>query len=61
MSKFESHDATFLEDVFPSKGEVRKEDILYEIKDPNFTNIRSIERKLWTPMKIMHINVDEHG
>ena len=43
VTKFESHDDTFLEDVFPSKGEVRKEDILYEMKDPNFTNIRSIE------------------
>ena len=32
-----------MEDVFPSKGEVRKEDILYEVLDPNFTNIRSIE------------------
>ena len=43
VTEFESRDATFMEDVFPSKGEVRKEDILYKMKDPNFTNIRSIE------------------
>ena len=43
MTEFESRDPTFMEDVFPSKGEVRKEDILYEMKDPDFTNIRSIE------------------
>ena len=43
VTEFESRDPTFMEDVFPSKGEVRKEDILYEMKDPDFTNIRSIE------------------
>ena len=42
--EFKSRDATFMEDVFPSKGEVRKEDILYEIKDTELTNIRSVQR-----------------
>ena len=39
VTGFESHDATFMEDVFPSKGEVREEDILYEVKDLEFTNL----------------------
>ena len=34
MIEFKFHDATFMGDVFSSKGEVHKEDILYEIKDP---------------------------
>ena len=52
VTEIESRDVTFLEDDFPSKGEVKKEFQLYEIEDLDHISEKNIEAQKEIPQSL---------